>query len=222
VIRVLLVDDQTLIRQGIRLLLEIEKDIQVVGQASNGREAVEQVDSLRPEVVLMDVRMPEMDGVEATRELAKRFPEVKVIILTTFEDDETVFEGLKAGARGYLLKDISSEEMAAAVRRVAAGEALIEPRLTRKVLAEFTRLASASEAHVASNPSEGEMIIPLTEREQDVLNALAKGLSNREIAEQLFITEGTVKNHVSSLIDKLGVRDRTQAILKGQELGLIN
>ena len=126
-IKVLLADDQTLIRQGIRLLLEIETDIQVVGQAANGREALEQVESLRPDVVLMDVRMPEMDGVAATREIGKLFPDVKVIILTTFEDDETVFEGLKAGARGYLLKDISSEEMAAAVRRVAAHSPL-EPR----------------------------------------------------------------------------------------------
>ena len=219
-IRVLLVDDQTLIRQGIRLLLEMEADIQVVGQAANGRDALEQAGALHPDVVLMDVRMPEMDGVAATRELGGRFPEIKVIILTTFEDDETVFEGLKAGARGYLLKDISSEEMAAAVRRVAAGEALIEPRLTRKVLAEFSRLAAATDKPPAPRPA--TLADPLTERELEVLRALARGLSNREIAEELVITEGTVKNHVSSLIDKLGVRDRTQAILKGQELGLIN
>jgi len=224
VIKVLLVDDQTLIRQGIRLLLEIETDIQVVGQAANGREALEQVESLRPDVVLMDVRMPEMDGVAATRELSARHPGVKVIILTTFEDDETVFEGLKAGARGYLLKDISSEEMAAAVRRVAAGEALIEPRLTRKVLAEFSRLASANSGQVSSKAvaSSEALPVPLTERELEVLQALARGLSNREISVELVITEGTVKNHVSSLIDKLGVRDRTQAVLKGQELGLIS
>ena len=221
-IKVLLVDDQTLIRQGIRLLLEIEPDIQVVGQAANGREALQQVEASHPDVVLMDVRMPEMNGVEATRALSARFPEVKVIILTTFEDDETVFEGLKAGARGYLLKDISSEEMAQAVRRVAAGEALIEPRLTRKVLAEFSRLATASDQNAPSKTAPDGLVVALTEREREVLNALAHGLSNREIAGQLVITEGTVKNHVSSLIDKLGVRDRTQAILKGQELGLIS
>jgi DNA-binding NarL/FixJ family response regulator len=225
VIKVLLVDDHTLIRQGIRLLLEIEPDIQVVGQAANGRAAIEQVDVLQPDVVLMDVRMPEMDGVAATRELSARYPEVKVIILTTFEDDETVFEGLKAGARGYLLKDISSEEMALAVRKVAAGEALIEPRLTRKVLAEFSRLATTAIDQPKPSKTGGlpeSLPVPLTERELEVLQALAHGLSNREIAGQLVITEGTVKNHVSSLIDKMGVRDRTQAVLKGQELGLIS
>lgn len=222
-IKVLLVDDQTLIRQGIRLLLGIEEDIQVVGEAGNGREAILQVEALHPDVVLMDIRMPEMDGVTATRELLTRYPEVKVIILTTFEDDETVFEGLKAGARGYLLKDISSEEMAEAVRKVAAGEALIQPRLTRKVLAEFTRLASGEGKQTPSKAAaSASLLVPLTGRELEVLQALAHGLSNREIAAQLVITEGTVKNHVSNLIDKLGVRDRTQAVLKGQALGLIS
>jgi DNA-binding NarL/FixJ family response regulator len=222
-IRVLLVDDQTLIRQGIHLLLEIEPDIQVVGQAANGEEALRQAAALHPDVILMDVRMPVMDGVVATRQLGLRFPEIKVIILTTFEDDETVFEGLKAGARGYLLKDISSEEMAEAVRKVAAGEALIQSRLTSKVLTEFSRLASATDRQttVKVGSSNGALPVPLTERELEVLQALARGLSNREIAGQLVITEGTVKNHVSSLIEKMGVRDRTQAVLKGQELGLI-
>jgi DNA-binding NarL/FixJ family response regulator len=223
-IRVLLVDDQTLIRQGIRLLLEIETDIRVVGQAANGREALQQAEALHPDVVLMDVRMPEMDGVAATRELSQRFPDIKVIILTTFEDDETVFDGLKAGARGYLLKDISSEEMADAVRKVAGGEALIQSRITAKVLTEFSRLASATDRQASSKTgvASNALPVPLTEREQEVLQALAHGLSNREIAERLVITEGTVKNHVSSLIDKLGVRDRMQAVLKGQELGLIS
>jgi DNA-binding NarL/FixJ family response regulator len=220
VIDVLLVDDQTLIRQGIRVLLEIEPDIHVVGQAGDGSEAVRQVQALHPHVVLMDVRMPGMDGVAATHEITTRFPEVGVIILTTFDDDETVFDGLRAGARGYLLKDVSSEQMADAVRKVAAGEALIQPRLTRKVLAEFSRMASAP----ASTPESQTLPFqsPLTERELEVLQALAHGLSNREIAAQLVITEGTVKNHVSNLIDKLEVRDRTQAVLKGQELGLIS
>ncbi len=217
-IRVLLVDDQTLVRQGFRVLLELEPDIQVVGQAANGREAIAQVEALHPQVVLMDVRMPEMDGVSATRELSTRFPEVGVIILTTFQDDEFVFDGLKAGARGYLLKDISSDEMAQAVRKVAAGEALIQPSITRKVLAEFSRLASAANAPPAP---QGTLAESLTEREREVLRALAKGLSNREIAEQLVIGEGTVKTHVSNLMGKLEVRDRVQAVLKAQELGLI-
>ena len=217
-IDVLLVDDQTLIRQGIRVLLEIEPDIRVVGQAGDGGEAVRQVEALHPHVVLMDVRMPGMDGVAATREISARFPEVGVIILTTFDDDETVFDGLRAGARGYLLKDVSSEQMAEAVRKVAAGEALIQPRLTRKVLAEFSRMAASPAAEAQPQP----LLSPLTERELEVLQALAHGLSNREIAAQLVITEGTVKNHVSNLIDKLEVRDRTQAVLKGQELGLIS
>lgn len=219
-IRVLLVDDQTLVRQGIQMLLEIEADIQVVGQAANGREALHMVEDLRPDVVLMDVRMPEMDGVAATQAISASFPDTGVIILTTFEDDEFVFGGLEAGARGYLLKDISSEEMAQAIRKVAAGEALIQPSITRKVLAEFSRLATAAEKS-ANKPLQPALVEPLTEREQEVLNALAKGLSNREIARQLVITEGTVKNHVSSLIAKLEVRDRTQAVLKAQELGLI-
>ena len=219
-IRVLLVDDQTLVRQGIQLLLEIEADIQVVGQAVNGREALRLVEALQPDVVLMDVRMPEMDGVAATREISARFPDTGVIILTTFEDDEFVFGGLEAGARGYLLKDISSEEMAEAIRKVAAGDALIQPSITRKVLAEFSRLATSAEKS-AAKPLQPALVEPLTEREQEVLRALAKGLSNREIARQLVITEGTVKNHVSSLIAKLDVRDRTQAVLKAQELGLI-
>jgi DNA-binding NarL/FixJ family response regulator len=214
-IRVLVVDDQKLVRQGIQLLLEIEPGFLVVGQCANGREALEQVEMLHPDVILMDVRMPEMDGVAATREISARFPEIGVIILTTFEDDEIVFEGLKAGARGYLLKDISSEEMAEAVRKVAAGEALIQPSITRKVLAEFSRLAGGT------NSARPTLVEPLTGREQEVLAALAKGLSNREIAEQMVITEGTVKNHVSNLIAKLEVRDRTQAVLRAQEIGLI-
>jgi DNA-binding NarL/FixJ family response regulator len=223
-IKVLLVDDQMLIRQGIKMLLSTEVDMQVVGEAANGREALAQIEMLRPDVVLMDVRMPEMDGVSATRAVMARWPEQGVIILTTFEDEEYIFEGLKAGARGYLLKDISSEEMAEAVRVVARGGALIQPSITRKVLSEFTRLAGAPveaspPARKAGAPSPIEE--PLTERELEVLRAIATGLSNREIAQQLVITEGTVKNHVSNLIAKLSVRDRTQALLKAQELGLL-
>jgi len=218
-IRVLLVDDQTLIRQGIAMLLELEPDLEVVGAVGDGRAAIEAVERLHPDVVLMDVRMPEMDGVTATRELHRRFPDVGVIILTTFDDDEYIFEGLKAGARGYLLKDISSEEMAEAVRTVARGEALIQPSIARKVVAEFSRLAAGS----PPAPERSPLKLPgaLTERELDVLKALARGMSNKEIAAALVITEGTVKTHISNILAKLDVRDRTQAVLKAQQLRLL-
>jgi len=169
--------------------------------------------------VLMDVRMPEMDGVTATRELHRRFPDIGVIILTTFDDDEYIFEGLKAGARGYLLKDISSEEMAEAVRTVARGEALIQPSIARKVVAEFSRLAAGSPPAPERSPL--KMPGALTERELDVLKALARGMSNKEIAAALVITEGTVKTHISNILAKLDVRDRTQAVLKAQQLRLL-
>lgn len=230
-IRIVLVDDQTLIRQGLQILLELEEDLEVVGTAASGREALAVVEQLRPDVVLMDVRMPQLDGVAATRELLQRLPGLGVIILTTFDDDEYVFEGLKAGARGYMLKDTSAEEIVAAVRAVAAGEALIQPSIARKVVAEFTRLAggraeSAARkgeplAPSAPSPQPSALPEPLTEREHEVLRHLSAGRSNREIAEILVITEGTVKNHVSSTLAKLGVRDRTQAVLKAQELRLL-
>lgn len=220
--RVLLVDDQLLIRQGIRMLLSTEVGIEVVGEAANGLEALRAIEQAKPEVVLMDVRMPEMDGVAATREIANRHPEIGVIILTTFDDEEYIFEGLRAGARGYLLKDISSEEMAEAVRVVAKGGALIQPSITRKVLSEFTRLSSQDAAPaLAAQKLPADLPEPLTDRELEVLKCIAGGLSNREIAERLVITEGTVKNHVSNLIAKLNVRDRTQALLKAKELGLV-
>jgi DNA-binding NarL/FixJ family response regulator len=222
VTRVMLVDDQMLIRQGIRMLLMTEPGIEVVGEAANGKEALALVEQIRPEVVLMDVRMPEMDGVAATREITTRYPEIGVIILTTFDDEAYIFEGLRAGARGYLLKDISSEEMAEAVRVVARGGALIQPSITRKVLSEFNRLSAqpgGNNPPAAKKP--GPLVEPLTERETEVLRCIADGLSNREIADRLVITEGTVKNHVSNLIAKLEVRDRTQALLKAKELGLV-
>lgn len=217
-IKILLVDDQQLIRQGIHYLLETEKDLKVIGHASNGKEAVRIAEEQKPDVILMDIRMPEMDGVQATREILKNIPDTGIIILTTFDDDEYIFEGLKAGARGYFLKDISSDEMAEAVRTVAAGGALIQPSITRKVLSEFSRLST----NPASGKTSTHMLEEhLTDREMDVLMALSEGLSNKEISERLFITEGTVKNHVSNLIAKLNVRDRTQAIIKAQEFGLI-
>jgi DNA-binding NarL/FixJ family response regulator len=222
-IRILLVDDQKLIRQGMRTLLNLEGDIDVVGEASNGVEAIAAVEQMGPDVVLMDVRMPQLDGVAATRHITERFPDVAIIILTTFDDDEYVFEGLKAGARGYMLKDVGSDEIAAAIRVVAAGGALMQPSIARKVMAEFGRMAGtrAEPAPPPTAPDQSTLVEPLTERELDVLRALANGLSNREIAEQLVITEGTVKNHVSSLLAKLNARDRTQAVLRAQALRLI-
>jgi DNA-binding NarL/FixJ family response regulator len=213
-IRVLLVDDQKLMREGLRVLLELEPDLEVIGEAGDGQAALEQYASLRPDVVLMDIRMPGMDGVEATWRLRERWPEARVVILTTFDDDEYIFEGLRAGALGYLLKDGSGQELAEAVRTVAAGGALVEPSVARKVLAEFARLAPPGRP-----PGEG-LPEPLTEREREVLRLLSRGLSNREIATRLSLAEGTVKNHVTGILQKLGVRDRTQAAVRARELGL--
>jgi DNA-binding NarL/FixJ family response regulator len=218
-IRVLIVDDQTLLRQGLQTLLEMQDGIRIVGQAGDGVDALAQADALKPDVVLMDVRMPRMDGVEATRQIRARLPAAQVIILTTFDDDEYVFDGLRAGATGYLLKDVSAETIADAIRRVARGEALIQPSIARKVVAEFTRLgAPTNRPQPQAQPSSPDA---LSEREAEILRLLAQGLANREIADKLFITEGTVKNHVSNILAKLNVRDRTQAVLKAKENGWV-
>jgi DNA-binding NarL/FixJ family response regulator len=214
-IRVMLVDDQRLMREGLRILLDMEPDLEVVGEAGDGREAVESYPRLLPDVVLMDVRMPEMDGVEATRRILTHHPQARVVILTTFDDDEYVFEGIRAGAVGYLLKAASSEELANAVRTVASGGALIEPSVARRVMAEFARLSQPSQME------KEKLIDPLSEREIDVLRLIAQGFSNREIADRLYLAEGTVKNYVSSLMQKLSVRDRTQAALRARELQLL-
>lgn len=214
-IRILLVDDQRLMREGLRVLLELEEGLEVVGEAGDGKEALELYAALRPDVVLMDVRMPGMDGVEATRRLRERWPEARILILTTFDDDAYVFEGLRAGALGYLLKDVSGGDLAEAIRMVAAGGAPLAPSVARKVVAEFSRLAPPSRP-----PDEG-LPEPLSEREKEVLRLLAQGLSNREIAERLVLAEGTVKNHVTTILQKLGVRDRTQAALRARQLGLL-
>ncbi len=213
-ITLLLVDDQRLMRDGLRTLLELEEDLRVVAEAENGQQALEAYARHHPDVVLMDIRMPVMDGVEATRRLRHEHPDARVIILTTFDDDEFVFEGLRAGALGYLLKDVSSEELTQAIRTVAAGGALIEPSVARKVLAEFSRLRPAS----ASPTSLAE---PLSGREREILALLAQGLSNKQIAARLHLAEGTVKNYVSNILGKLGVTDRTQAALKARDLGLV-
>ncbi|RME84742.1 MAG: DNA-binding response regulator [Caldilineae bacterium] len=214
-IRLLIVDDQRLMRDGLRILLELEEDLEVVGEAANGREALEVYEQVRPDVVLMDIRMPEMDGVEATRRLRASWPDARVIILTTFDDDEYVFEGLRAGALGYLLKAVSGEELAQAIRTVAAGGALIDPSVTRKVVAEFARMGHRARTAPA------ELAEPLSEREEEILRLIAEGCTNREIAQRLFLAEGTVKNYVSAILAKIGARDRTQAVVRAQELGLL-
>jgi DNA-binding NarL/FixJ family response regulator len=214
-IRILLVDDQRLMREGLRILLELECDLEVVGEVEEGKAALEAYADLKPDVVLMDVRMPGMDGVEATWRLRERWPEARVVILTTFDDDEYVFEGLRAGARGYLLKDVSGHELAEAVRTVAGGGALIEPSVARKVVAEFARMAPPARV-----PDAG-LAEPLSEREREILQLMAQGLSNREIADRLILAQGTVKNYVTTILQKLGARDRTQAALRARELGLL-
>ena len=214
-IRVLIADDQRLMREGLHTLLELEPDMEVIGEAADGEEALAQFARHRPDVVLMDVRMPGMNGVQATRRLLERWPEARVIILTTFDDDEYVFQGLRAGALGYLLKAISGAELAHAIRTVAGGGALIEPSVARKVLAEFSRLIPSSP------PPDGALSEPLSAREKEILRLLAQGLTNREIAARLYLAEGTVKNYVTAILQKLDVRDRTQAALRGRELGLV-
>ena len=219
-IRLLLVDDQQLLRQGLHLLLEMEPGLHVAGEASDGQEALEAYSRLQPDVVLMDIRMPVLDGVEATRIMRQRWPSSKIIILTTFDDDVYVFEGLRAGALGYLLKDVSIQELAQAIRTVNSGGALIEPSITRKVLAEFARLTPSAREGSVDNVVEGK-IEGLSERELEVLRLAARGLTNRQIAEQLFLAEGTVKNYLSTIFQKLGVQDRIQAVLAAQQRGWI-
>jgi DNA-binding NarL/FixJ family response regulator len=215
-IRVLLVDDQALFREGLETLLSVHDDIQVVGQACNGREAVDVAARVRPDVVLMDVRMPVLDGVRATRLLQEARPGCRVIVLTTFDDDEYIFDALRAGAAGYLLKDVASARLVEAVRATARGESILEPSVAAKVIAEFTRVSSM----VPSAQME-QLVEPLSERELEVLALIARGASNKEIASDLYIAEGTVKNHVTRILGKLGVRDRTQAALKARELGFL-
>lgn len=215
-IRVLLVDDQALFREGLRTLLSFHSDIEIVGEAGDGREALDLAGTQKPDVVLMDLRMPILDGVAATRRLKESAPATRVIVLTTFDDDETVFDGLRAGAVGYLLKDVSSDKLVEAIRATARGESFLQPSIAAKVLAEFNRLEERPPL-----PLQPELVEPLSERELEILQLVASGASNREIANHLFITEGTVKNHVTNILGKLGVRDRTQAALRAREMGLI-
>jgi DNA-binding NarL/FixJ family response regulator len=211
-IRLLIVDDQALFREGLRTLLSVQPGVEVVGEAGNGEEALRRAAALQPDVILMDLQMPGMDGAAATRLLKKSQPSSKVIVLTTFDDDENVFEGLRAGAVGYLLKDTPSARLVEAIRLAARGESFLEPSVAAKVVSEFARLSP--------RPAEA-LAEPLSERELEVLRLVARGASNKEIASELVIAEGTVKNHITSILAKLGVSDRTEAAIKARELGLI-
>ncbi|MCF3136700.1 response regulator [Streptomyces olivochromogenes] len=214
-IRVLIADDQQMVRQGFTVLLNTQPDIDVVGQAVDGLDAIAKVAELAPDVVLMDIRMPELGGIEATRRLITDESAVKVLVLTTFDLDEYVYEALRAGASGFLLKDASADQLAEAVRVVAAGDALLAPGITRRLIAEFARLDGGHRAPLKQRVGD------LTERETEVLALIAQGLSNAEIAERLVVAEQTVKTHVGRILVKLGLRDRTQAAVFAYESGLV-
>ncbi|MEH2220097.1 MAG: response regulator transcription factor [Nostoc sp.] len=206
-IKVLLVDDQSLIRQGLRALLELEPDLEIVGEAENGEQAINLVAEFQPDVVLLDIRMPIMDGVAATQEIQKRFAKTKILVLTTFDDDEYVSAALQNGAMGYLLKDTPSEELAVAIRAVYKGYTQLGPGIVKKLLTQF------SNGIITQSPPVPSTLAELTPREKEVLRLIATGASNREIAQQLYISEGTVKNHVTNILNRLNLRDRTQAAI---------
>jgi len=214
-ISVLIVDDQALVRTGFRMILEAEADLEVVGEAGDGLQAIAEAQRVNPDVILMDVRMPQMDGIEATRRLlAADGLQSKVVMLTTFDMDEYVYDALRAGASGFLLKDVPPEQLVAGIRAVAQGDALLAPSVTRRVIEAFVRRPPASTQTV---PPE---VAKLTARELEVLKLVARGLSNAEIAQELFVSETTVKTHVAHMLTKLGVRDRVQAVVLAYECGL--
>ena len=213
-VRLLIVDDDDLMRAGLRGVLSTDPGIEVVGEAHDGRDAVYRTPLLQPDVVLMDVRMPDLDGISATRELLAAFPEVRVVILTTFEQDDYIFGALRAGASGFLLKRTKPEDLVAAVHTIARGDALLSPPVTSRVIARMA-------GQPAPGVSEDERLDELTAREREVLELLAGGLSNGEIAESLVIEESTVKTHVKRVLSKLGVRDRVQAVIFAYEAGLV-
>jgi DNA-binding NarL/FixJ family response regulator len=212
---VLIADDQALMRAGFRMILEAEPDLEVVGEATTGEEAVTEVGRLRPDVVLMDVRMPEMDGIEATRRLLDGNDDTKVVMLTTFDMDEYVYEAFRAGASGFLVKDVPPEQLIAGIRSVASGEALLAPSVTRRLIEEYVHRPPNG-----ARPPQPELD-RLTAREVEVLRMMARGLSNGEIAGELFVSETTVKTHVAHLLSKLGLRDRVQAVVFAYESGVV-
>jgi DNA-binding NarL/FixJ family response regulator len=215
-VRVLLVDDQALIRAGFRMILGAEEDIEVVGECADGTQAVDSVRRLKPDVVLMDIRMPEMDGIEATRRIVQPDvdPPVRVLMLTTFDLDEYVYDALRAGASGFLLKDVPAELLVDGIRLIAAGEALLAPSVTRRLIEEFSKGPRSRQ----EKPTELE---DLTPRELEVFTLIARGMSNQEIAQELVVSETTVKTHVARVLMKLGVRDRVQAVVLAYESGLV-
>jgi len=210
-IRVLVADDQSMVRAGFRMLLTGEQDIEVVAEASNGREAVAMAERFNPAVVLMDIRMPEIDGLEATRRILAADHAARILILTTFGLDEYVYEALRAGASGFVLKDDPAEQLISAVRTVAAGNALLSPAITKRVIRQFTRI---------TRPAPPKELGELTEREREILRLIAVGLSNAEIGRELYISETTVKTHVTHVLQKLGLRDRVQAVVLAYQAGL--
>ena len=214
-VRVLVVDDQALFREALGTLLDARPEVEVVGEAGDGHQALERAAALAPDVVLMDLHMPVLDGIAATRRLRVEQPGVRVLALTTFDDDEDVFAALRAGALGYLLKDVSADRLVEAVQAAARGESVLQPSVAAKVVARFAQLDDAPR----SRPQ--PLVVPLSDRELDVLRLLAAGRSNREIATALFLAEGTVKNHVTNVLAKLGARDRTQAALRARALDLL-
>jgi DNA-binding NarL/FixJ family response regulator len=211
VIRVLVADDQSMVRAGFRMLLSGEEDIEVVAEASNGLEAVEKAARFDPTVILMDIRMPELDGLEATRRILAADDGARVLILTTFDLDEYVYEALRAGASGFVLKDDPPEQLIAAIHTVAAGDALLSPAVTKRVIEQFTRIP---------RPTQPKELGELSERELDVFRLMARGLSNGEIGRELFIGETTVKTHVTHILSKLGLRDRVQAVVLAYQTGI--
>jgi DNA-binding NarL/FixJ family response regulator len=210
-IRVLVADDQSMVRAGFRMLLAGEVDIEVVAEASNGLEAVEKAARFHPSVILMDIRMPELDGLQATRRILAAENSARILVLTTFDLDEYVYEALRAGASGFVLKDDSPEQLIAAIRTVAAGEALLSPTITKRVIEKFARLP---------RPAPPKELDDLSEREREVFRLMARGLSNGEIGEELYISETTVKTHVTHILQKLSLRDRVQAVVLAHQTGI--
>ncbi|HWG28624.1 response regulator transcription factor [Actinospica sp.] len=217
-IRILIVDDQQLLRLGFRMLIEAQPDLEVVGEAGEGAEALRVTGLEQPDVVLMDVRMPGMDGIEATEQIAARFPETRVLVLTTFDLDEYAFAALRAGASGFVLKSIESDELLAAIRTVARGDAVVAPRITRRLLETFAHQLPVGDASAAADAD--ARVARLTQREREVLAEVAQGRSNAEIAERLFLSESTIKTHVGRILPKLGLRDRVQAVVFAYQTGI--